>query len=105
MLPFGVQPPVACKLLLTAAVRQHVDELQYWLHDRRVLELLDSATYEAVYLLIHVHDLQVKLPSHEDLPAAAQLTSDAIGRLLLTAAAMCRTDMFRQVLLSQLLLS
>jgi hypothetical protein len=94
MLPWNVEPHVTCKLLLTAAVRQHVDELQYWLRSHNFQHWLDAATYEAVYKQLLMYDLSVELPSREKLPAAAQLSSDAIARLLTTAAEHCRTEKF-----------
>jgi hypothetical protein len=96
-LPSGIRPHVACKLLLTAAVRRHVEQLQHWLRDDQMKHCLDAATHEAVYKQLIIHDLAVQLPHHMELPAAAQLSSDAIAQLLVTAAELCRRDWFVQV--------
>jgi hypothetical protein len=87
-MPALLQPDVARRLLLTAAMRHHHSELQYMLRLNYLQQHVDAATIEAMLE-------QLVAPCYDDtyadvkvlckLPAAAQLSSKTLSRLLLAA--------------------
>lgn len=79
-MPDLLQPGVASKLLLTAASRQHTAAVCLMVHLAVMQQQIDAAALEAMLLqLLWQHDgAQELLP----LPAADQLSTDAVVRLL-----------------------
>jgi hypothetical protein len=84
-LPELLEPDVARRLLVTAATRQHTAAVENMVTLAYMQQPIDAGTLEAmlVGLLEHNACLSVLIR----LPAAAQLSSEDVIRLLLTAAA------------------
>jgi hypothetical protein len=92
-MPALLEPDVARKLLLTAATRQHAalllspSALQYMLRLGYLQQHVDAATLEALLqlLVLPCYNTYDALNALCQLPAAAQLSSEALARLLLAA--------------------
>jgi hypothetical protein len=82
-MPALLEPAVACKTLLTAAVRRHTAAVRHISGLEFMQERVDAATLEAMLwqLLAQPESVLWML----QLPAAAGVTSEALARLLLAA--------------------
>jgi hypothetical protein len=78
-------PDVARRLLVTAATRQHTAAVERMVRLAYMQQQIDAATLEAMLAELLKHDGVLR--ELVRLPAAAHLSSDAVIRLLLAAAA------------------
>jgi hypothetical protein len=85
-LPENFTPEVARKLLLTAATRQHTEVLEMMIKLPAVQQHIDVPTLEPVLQLLIAKAKAGCAVLLLELPAAAQLPSDAVCRLLQIAA-------------------
>uniref|UniRef100_A0A383VK59 Uncharacterized protein n=1 Tax=Tetradesmus obliquus TaxID=3088 RepID=A0A383VK59_TETOB len=93
-LPEKLEPGVARKLLLTAVTRQHSEVVKAMAQLPAVLQHLDTATLELLLgFLVKEDDNAHSIKALRELPVAAQLSSDAVCRLLLAAAQNPEADM------------
>jgi hypothetical protein len=82
-MPGLLEPGVACKLLLTAAMRENVAAVGHMVRLESMQQCIDAAALEAMLPELHKQDRC--LDALCQLPAAAALSTDAAVRLLLAA--------------------
>jgi hypothetical protein len=103
-MPAILQPSVACRLLLTAASRQHTEAVQQMVALPVIQQHLDAATLEEMLwqLLFDHHCIKILC----QLPVAAELSTDTATQLLLAAyqenaykagRVLCKLDAARQL--------
>jgi hypothetical protein len=89
-MPEILQPAVARRLLLTAATRQHTEAVCGMVALPVMQQHLDAATLEVMPRQLLRHDWCIRLLCQ--LPVAAELSTDAVTRLLLAAYEECQYD-------------
>jgi hypothetical protein len=94
-MPGLLEPGVACKLLLTAAVRKHTAAVQHMVGLASMRQHINAVALEA--MLKQLLKQEQCLSALCRLPAAAQLTTDAGTRLLLAAIQQSTFRVVRQL--------